>query len=257
MVVPEIGTELHPETHVTSRIGRLPVTMTPGIIAARLLYARPTGETNYPVLNSDFDQDVVFDVLYEEKKNRMVPHRPGKFRPSFWFVNQLVCYNLDPRATENKPSETTGNMLVAFMEEEMVCDWARATEGLGAKYFRNDEAKPGNIDSSILRKSAAHFSGRRGALLTEPPANASVNTCGSTSSHALNRSPWEENYTTTQQTISQFKQHDLSDSTVMRSIGEVVKEAARDEDLSESWFVVADTSTDGIPFSQFTYCFSS
>ncbi|KAF7149400.1 hypothetical protein RHSIM_Rhsim03G0138900 [Rhododendron simsii] len=28
-----------------------------------------------------------------------------------------------------------------------------------------------------------------------------------------------------------------------------VNEAARDEDLIESWFVVADTSTDGIPFS--------
>lgn len=123
----------------------------------------------------------------------------------FGFVNQLVCYNLEPRATENKPSETTGNMLVAFMEEETVCDWAgyiftkiiefrdaatntrmlfpclissicRATEGLAAKYFKNDEGKPGNIGTSILWKSAAHSSGRRGALLTEPPANASINT---------------------------------------------------------------------------------
>ncbi|KAG5561559.1 hypothetical protein RHGRI_004564 [Rhododendron griersonianum] len=175
MVVPEAGTELYPEARITSRIGRIPVIVTPGIIGARLFYAPPTGETNYLVLNERFDKD------------------------------QLVCYNLDPRATENKPSETTGNMLTAFLEEETVCDWARyifikivefedastntrlpfpilissickAEEGLASKYFKNDEAHPGDIDSSILQKSAAHSKGRRGALLTEPPANANTNT---------------------------------------------------------------------------------
>ncbi|KAG5531042.1 hypothetical protein RHGRI_025857 [Rhododendron griersonianum] len=175
MVVPEAGTELHPEARITSRIGRIPVIVTPGIIAARMLYTPPTGETNYPVLNEAFDS------------------------------NQLVCYNLDPRATENKPSETTRNMLMAFLEEETACDWARyifvkivefrdvstntrlpfpvlisticrAEEGLASKYFKNDEPHPGDIDSSILQKSAAHSKGRRGALLTEPPANANTNT---------------------------------------------------------------------------------
>ncbi|KAG5543360.1 hypothetical protein RHGRI_016180 [Rhododendron griersonianum] len=122
MVMPAARTDLHPEARITSMIGRIPVIVTPDIIAARLFYARPTGETNYPDPNSDFEQDVVFDVLYEEKKNNMVPHRPDKFRPSFRFVNQLVCYNLDHRTTENKPSETTGNMLVTFMDEDTVCD---------------------------------------------------------------------------------------------------------------------------------------
>ncbi|KAG5556364.1 hypothetical protein RHGRI_006833 [Rhododendron griersonianum] len=103
----------------------IPVIVTPSIIAARMFYALPTGETNYPTLNETFDRDVVFENMYLEKRNAMIPHRPGKFRPSFRFVNQLVCYNLDPRATENKPSETTGNMLTAFLEEETVCDWAR------------------------------------------------------------------------------------------------------------------------------------
>ncbi|KAG5527973.1 hypothetical protein RHGRI_028787 [Rhododendron griersonianum] len=129
MIVPEAGIELHPEARITSRIGRIPVIVTP------------------------------------EKRNAMIPPRPGKFRPSFRFVNQLVCYNLDPRATDNKPSETTGNMLMAFLEEETACDWARyifvkivelrdastntrlpfpvlisaicrAVEGLASKYFK-------------------------------------------------------------------------------------------------------------------------
>ncbi|KAG5554528.1 hypothetical protein RHGRI_012171 [Rhododendron griersonianum] len=193
MVVPEAGTgtELHPEARIPSRIGRIPVIVTPGIIAARMFYASPTGETNYPALNETFDRDVVFENMYLEKRNAMIPHRPGKFRLSFRFVNQLVCYNLDSRATENKPSETTGNMLTAFLEEETVCDWARyifikivefrdastntrlpfpvlisticrAEEGLAFKYFKNDEPHPGDIDSSILQKSAAHSKGRRG-----------------------------------------------------------------------------------------------
>lgn len=191
MVVPEAGTELHPEARITSRIGKVPVIITPGIIAARMLYAPPTGETNYPVLNKAFDKDIVFENMYLEKRNAMIPHRPGKFGPSFRFVNQLVCYNLDPRATENKPSETTGNMLMAFLEEETACDWARyifvkivefrdaatntrlpfpvlisvicrAEEGLASKYFKNNEAHPGDIDSSILQKSAAHSKGKRG-----------------------------------------------------------------------------------------------
>ncbi|KAG5535924.1 hypothetical protein RHGRI_023637 [Rhododendron griersonianum] len=172
MTVPEAGTELYPEARITSRIGRIPVVVTPGIIAATMLYAPPTGETNYPALNEAFDKDIVFENMYMDKRNAMIPHRPGKFRPAFRFVNQLVCYNLDPRATKNKPSETTGNMLMAFLEEETACDWARyifvkivefrdastntrlpfpvlisaicrAVEGLASKYFKNDEAHPG------------------------------------------------------------------------------------------------------------------
>lgn len=41
----------------------------------------------------------------------------------------------------------------------------------------------------------------------------------------------------------------LGHITVIELFLAQVNEAARDEDLSESWFVVADTSTDGIPFS--------
>ncbi|KAG5531041.1 hypothetical protein RHGRI_025857 [Rhododendron griersonianum] len=115
MVVPEAGTELHPEARITSRIGRIPVIVTPGIIAARMLYTPPTGETNYPVLTR-----LPFPVLIS-----------------------TIC---------------------------------RAEEGLASKYFKNDEPHPGDIDSSILQKSAAHSKGRRGALLTEPPANANTNT---------------------------------------------------------------------------------
>lgn len=32
----------------------------------------------------------------------------------------------------------------------LISSICRATEGLAAKYFKNDEAKPGDIDSSIL-----------------------------------------------------------------------------------------------------------
>lgn len=65
MVVPAAGTDLHPEARIASRIGRISVIMTPDIIVARLFYARPTGETNYPTHNSDFEQDVVFDWAHK------------------------------------------------------------------------------------------------------------------------------------------------------------------------------------------------
>lgn len=38
MVVPKAGTDLHPEARISSRFGRLLVTVIPGIITARLLY---------------------------------------------------------------------------------------------------------------------------------------------------------------------------------------------------------------------------
>ncbi|KAG5543603.1 hypothetical protein RHGRI_016374 [Rhododendron griersonianum] len=115
MVVPEAGTELHPDARITSRIGRIPVIVTPGIIAATMLYAPPTGET-------------------DASTNTRLP---------FPVLISAIC---------------------------------RAVEGIASKYFKNDEAHPGDIDSSILQKSAAHSKGRRGALLTEPPANANTNT---------------------------------------------------------------------------------
>ncbi|KAG5563896.1 hypothetical protein RHGRI_000177 [Rhododendron griersonianum] len=169
------GTDLHPKAYITSRIGKVHVRVTPDIIAASLLYTRPTRPTNYPALNSEFDKE------------------------------ELVCYNLDPRATEGKPSETTGNFMFAFLAEDTVCDWAqyiftkiiefrdaptqtrmpfpclisaigRATGELGQKWFKNDELKPDAIDVSLIRKSVAQSSGQRSALLIEPPANANMNT---------------------------------------------------------------------------------
>lgn len=199
------GTDLHPKAYITSRIGKVHVRVTPDIIAASLLYTRPTRPTNYPALNSEFDKEEVFDMMYESKQYGMIPHRPGKFRASFRLANQLVCYNLDPRATEGKPSETTGNLMFAFLAEDTVCDWAqyiftkiiefrdaptqtrmpfpclisaigRATGELGQKWFKNDELKPDAIDVSLIRKSVAQSSGQRSALLIEPPANANMNT---------------------------------------------------------------------------------
>ncbi|KAG5531040.1 hypothetical protein RHGRI_025857 [Rhododendron griersonianum] len=138
MVVPEAGTELHPEARITSRIGRIPVIVTPGIIAARMLYTPPTGETNYPVLNEAFDRDIIFENMIVEFRDVST-----NTRLPFPVLISTIC---------------------------------RAEEGLASKYFKNDEPHPGDIDSSILQKSAAHSKGRRGALLTEPPANANTNT---------------------------------------------------------------------------------
>ncbi|KAG5563898.1 hypothetical protein RHGRI_000177 [Rhododendron griersonianum] len=45
------GTDLHPKAYITSRIGKVHVRVTPDIIAASLLYTRPTRPTNYPALN--------------------------------------------------------------------------------------------------------------------------------------------------------------------------------------------------------------
>lgn len=204
--LPEEGKEFHPDAFLQSKVGRAIVRVTPDIIAGVLRYHRPTVPTNYPVSDSEFEPEDVVTLLYSKRKNAQIPHRPGKFRPSFRFVNQLVCYNLDPRATENKPSVTTGNMMFSFMHEDTVCDWARfiflkmvefrdaptqtrmpfpclisaivraADQGgqLAAKYYRNDELSPGPIDSSNLKRSAAHSSGARSALLEGPPANAST-----------------------------------------------------------------------------------
>lgn len=201
--VPASGTAFSSGTQITSRVARTPIVVTPDVIAASLRYLRPT-DINYPCPAEDFVPHRVTGILYEKRKDASIPHRPGKFGPAYRFVNQVVCYNMDPRATENKPSENTGNMLTVFMDEETVCDWAlfiyskiidfrdaptqtrmpfpclitaiARDSGLqGAKWFNNDPLVPGPIDSTILTKSIAQSRGARGGAFftTEPPPSAS------------------------------------------------------------------------------------
>ena len=203
--VPASGTAFSSETQITSRVARVPIVITPDIIAASLRYVRKT-DTNYPCLAEDFVQRRVAGSLYEKRRDASIPHRPGKFKPAFRFLNQVICYNVDPRATENKPSENTGNLLSAFMEPETVCDWAlfiytkiidfrdaptqtrmpfpclitdiaRDSGLTGSKWFNNDPLIPGPIDSTILTKSIAQTRGTRsGAYLTTEPAPNASNT---------------------------------------------------------------------------------
>jgi hypothetical protein len=204
--VPASGTAFSSETQITSRVGKTPIIITPDVIAASLRYLRPT-DINYPCPAEDFEAPIVAGLLYEKRRDASIPHRPGKFRPAYRFANQVVCYNLDPRATENKPSVDTGNMLTAFMDPDTVCDWAlfiyskiidfrdaptqtrmpfpclitaiARDSGLqGAKWFNNDPLVPGPIDSTILTKSIAQSRGVRGAayLTTEPPPSSTNTT---------------------------------------------------------------------------------
>ena len=204
--IPASGTAFSSETQITSRVGKTPIIITPDVIAASLRYHRPT-DVNYPCPAEDFTPHTVTGLLYERRADAGNPHRPGKFRPAYRFVNQVVCYNLDPRATENKPSETTGNMLTAFMDPDTVCDWAlfiyskiidfrdaptqtrmpfpclitaiARDSGLsGAKWFNNDPLVPGAIDITILTKSRAQTRGARGGtyLTTQPPPSTANTT---------------------------------------------------------------------------------
>ena len=190
----------------TSRVGRVDVTVTPNVIAGALHYARPRDvPTNYPALNEDFDQEEVLQALYTRRVHAQIPHRVGKLKLDYRFALQLMCYNLDPREHESRPSETIGNMMYAFLDEGTVCDWAqfifikmiefrdapthtrlpfpclisiiaRASDQLAGKYRKNDELKPKAISLTTLRMSEAQSGGGRTALLEEPPANASLMT---------------------------------------------------------------------------------
>ena len=122
----------------------------------------------------------------------------------------MVCYNIYPRGTENKPQEKVGNIMWAFTDEETVCDWAlfifgemvdfRAVsknvrmpfpclvtsilrrDGVpGTRFYTNDRLDPGTMDSTILTRSIAQARGgiaqARGtgeSLTTAPSSEASV-----------------------------------------------------------------------------------
>lgn len=95
--------------------------------------------------------------------------------------------------------------MFAFMAEEMICDWAlyafgqmcdfrdapttlrmpypclvtkilRSRNIPGKRYYSNDDFLPGDIDSSIIRRSMAQLRGAEGSLLTPPPASTNTKT---------------------------------------------------------------------------------
>jgi hypothetical protein len=96
----------------------------------------------------------------------------------------VVCYNIYPRGTENKPQEKVGNIMWAFTDEETICDWALFIFGemvdfrdlsknvrmpfpclvtsilrrdgiAGTRFSANDRLDPGTMDSTILTRSIA------------------------------------------------------------------------------------------------------
>lgn len=73
--------------------------------------------------------DVINQALYTNPGDAKSPHVLGKFREKYRVVNQVVHYNINPRGTENKPSNEEGEMLYAFMNPKFVCDWAKYIYG--------------------------------------------------------------------------------------------------------------------------------
>lgn len=203
IVLPEIGTDFHPGAVISSRVGRVELTVTPDVIAGALHYERPRAATNYPALNETFDKEAVLQTLYTRRGHAQIPHRVGKLKLPYRFALQLMCHNLDPREHEGRPSERIGNMMYAFLNEGTVCDWAqfifikmiefrdaptntrllfpclistiaRASGQLASKYWKNDDLLPGAISLTTLRMSEAQSGGGGGDLLERPPANANV-----------------------------------------------------------------------------------
>jgi len=205
MVVPEPGHFLTPGARITSKIGATPVFIDVAEIAAALEYTRPTRAINYPRPDETFNQDEVAKYLYANRKNARIPHWPGRFKPEYRFLNQVICYNLYPRGREGAPQKSVGNLMFAFMEEDTVSDWAvfifgqmcdfrdapttlrmpypclitqilRKRNVPGRRFYSNDEFVIGDIDSSIIQRSMAQLRGVEGSLLTPPPASANTKT---------------------------------------------------------------------------------
>lgn len=207
MRTPDAGTENSVEAMITSRIGKIPIEITPDVIASALNYVRPSADlVNYPRDNFT-TAERINQALYINPADAGDPHVPGKFKENYTLLNQVVHFNLNPRGTENKPSLGEGCMLYAFMRQGTICDWAKyifkkmfefkaiapaqtrmpfpclvtkicKSSGVrNGKYVELEKLNPGILNSTTLTKSISQSRVSRNIpggnyLTTMPPRNA-------------------------------------------------------------------------------------
>lgn len=205
MVLPEAGTFLEPNARVVSRVAGVEVYLDATEIARTWGYERPIGPFTYPVSEDEFDQHEVVGCLYDKRSDAHDPHKPGKFKELYRFINQVVCFNLYPQGREAEPTIKVGNLLVTFMDNATVCDWALFAFGLicdfrGANQnlrlpfpclitksirerysiprrmqTKNDKRSPGDFDHSFVGRSKGQSKASE-SVLAPPPSNAGMRT---------------------------------------------------------------------------------
>lgn len=202
MVVPD--DILIPGARITSSLGRIDVFMDADKIARVMGYQRPQGGFNFPPTDEfPIDSEMVAEEIYENPRDYKVPHVPGKLTNTYRVLNQVVCFNLFPRGSENKPQEYVGKILWALGQEDTVCDWAMfifgemvATrtaikssrlpfpclltrmfhaEGFRARPFAQMERlDPGTIGADFLARSSAQTRAVPRPLTSPPAKGAST-----------------------------------------------------------------------------------
>jgi hypothetical protein len=200
MLVP--ASSLTPGAMITSSIGRTEVFIDTEKIASIMGYHRPQGEVTFPPAEDDpITPDDVAKEIYENPREYRIPHVPGKLTPAHRILNQIVCFNLYPRGTENKPQESVGKILWALGMQHTVCDWAQCIfaemvatrtaikssrlpfpclltrifhrEGFtGRPYAQLERLDPGTIGSDFLARSLGQIRAAPRSLLAQPARDA-------------------------------------------------------------------------------------
>lgn len=125
MQIPEGDWENDPAVRIVSRVTGIDVVITPNDIAVYLGIQRPPPESvNYPQKNVTIDSGVVNNVLYVDPSKASDPHMPGNFKGSVRFLNKVIHFNLYPRGSDHRPSRKSGELMFAFLTDELVIDWA-------------------------------------------------------------------------------------------------------------------------------------
>ena len=202
MSLPPWGKENDSGAKIMSTVGGKPVMVNANKIASALGYLRPTAGINFPA-QLPVERSTIEQTLYENVQDCREPHVPGKFRPEYRVLNQVVCHNLVPRASAAMPRKRTGIIIWALGDPNTVCDWAqfifremvevrdaskkckmsfpclltRIIQGeyrLGDRYYPMHRLSPGPIDSTFLTRSYSQNREVERPLLQPPPKDAGI-----------------------------------------------------------------------------------
>jgi hypothetical protein len=203
MEVPARGTELDVNSEIRSRIARRRVLITPDVIAATLGYVRPSADQIRHHVHVQIPTRQVFETLYENPDEARLPHMPGLFKDDYKLLNQFLAYNLFPRQKENCPEALSCTWMVAFMDPQYRYDWAlhlyldmiefrgvnqrarlpypclitricRDQLGNPEEHKKNDKLEPGNLNRSVLARSAAQTMEAAPPLMSPPKKSLSL-----------------------------------------------------------------------------------
>lgn len=116
------------DNRVESKVGRIPILVTPDQIAEYLNYTRPPPtEVNYPRANGEsIGLDIVKAALYEDVRDYMGKHAPGFFKEDYRFINKVIYdyANLYPRESKTLSQNFGAALLYVFMNDKYVIDVA-------------------------------------------------------------------------------------------------------------------------------------